>query len=85
MPAPRTPDPTLLRPLATLKLLSTTPPHTPSALIQLFTVGADRHAPERRRRATRFSMREQYTGPLAGMIFKSVPDLGPSFQNSPTG
>ncbi len=30
-------------------------------------------------------MREQYTGPLAGMIFKSVPDLGPSFQNSPTG
>jgi uncharacterized protein YndB with AHSA1/START domain len=28
---------------------------------------------------TRFTMRERYTGPLAGMIFKSIPDLGPSF------
>jgi hypothetical protein len=27
----------------------------------------------------RFDMREQYTGLLAGMIFKSIPDLQPSF------
>jgi len=35
---------------------------------------------ERQGTATHFTMREQYTGPLAGMIFKSIPDLGPSFQ-----
>jgi hypothetical protein len=34
---------------------------------------------------TRFVMREEYTGPLAGMIFKSVPDLGPSFQKFADG
>ncbi len=34
---------------------------------------------------TRFTMREQYTGPLAGMIFKSIPDLGPSFQQFADG
>jgi len=28
----------------------------------------------------RFAMREEYTGPLAGMIFKTIPDLGPSFE-----
>jgi hypothetical protein len=27
----------------------------------------------------RFDMREEYTGPLAGLITKSIPDLGPSF------
>jgi hypothetical protein len=27
----------------------------------------------------RFDMREDYTGPLAGLIVKSIPDLGPSF------
>jgi hypothetical protein len=27
----------------------------------------------------RFDMREEYSGPLAGMITKSIPDLGPSF------
>jgi hypothetical protein len=27
----------------------------------------------------RFEMREEYTGPLAGLIVKSIPDLGPSF------
>jgi hypothetical protein len=27
----------------------------------------------------RFDMREEYTGPLAGLIGKSIPDLGPSF------
>ena len=35
--------------------------------------------------ATRFTMRERYTGPLAGMIFKSIPDLGPSFQQFADG
>jgi len=28
---------------------------------------------------TKFTMREEYTGPLAGLIFRSIPDLGPSF------
>lgn len=34
---------------------------------------------------TRFTMREQYAGPLAGVIFKSIPDLGPSFQQFADG
>jgi uncharacterized protein YndB with AHSA1/START domain len=34
---------------------------------------------------TRFTMREQYSGPLAGMIFKSIPDLGPSFEQFAEG
>ena len=34
---------------------------------------------------TRFTMREEYTGPLAGMIFKSIPDLGPSFRQFAEG
>jgi hypothetical protein len=25
-------------------------------------------------------MREEYTGPMLGMIWKSIPDLGPAFQ-----
>jgi hypothetical protein len=29
---------------------------------------------------TRFHMREEYSGPMLGMIWKSIPDLGPSFQ-----
>jgi hypothetical protein len=29
--------------------------------------------------AVRFLMREEYTGPLAGLIGRSIPDLGPSF------
>ncbi len=29
--------------------------------------------------ATVFTMREEYTGPLLAMIWKSMPDLGPSF------
>jgi uncharacterized protein YndB with AHSA1/START domain len=28
---------------------------------------------------TRFHMREEYTGPLLGMMWRSMPDLGPSF------
>jgi hypothetical protein len=34
---------------------------------------------------TRFTMREEYTGPLAGMVFKSIPDLGPSFRRFAEG
>jgi uncharacterized protein YndB with AHSA1/START domain len=34
---------------------------------------------------TRFTMREEYTGPLAGMIFKSIPDLNPSFRQFADG
>jgi hypothetical protein len=29
---------------------------------------------------TSFKMREEYTGPMLGMIWKSIPDLGPAFQ-----
>ena len=35
--------------------------------------------------STRFTMREEYTGPLLGMIWKSIPDLGPSFQQFADG
>lgn len=28
---------------------------------------------------TRFHVREEYTGPLLGMIWRTIPDLGPSF------
>ena len=34
---------------------------------------------------TSFHMREEYTGPLLGMIWKSIPDLGPSFQQFAVG
>ena len=34
---------------------------------------------------TSFHMREEYTGPLLGMIWKSIPDLGPSFQQFADG
>ncbi len=44
----------------------------------LFT-GERTYTLQREGTATRFTMRERYTGPLAGMIFKSIPDLGPSF------
>ncbi len=30
--------------------------------------------------AIRFTMREEYTGPLAPLITRSIPDLGPSFE-----
>ncbi len=30
--------------------------------------------------ATAFSMREEYTGPLLPLIWRSMPDLGPSFE-----
>ena len=35
--------------------------------------------------ATRFTMREEYTGPLLPLIWPSIPDLGPSFQQFATG
>ncbi|NNC41489.1 MAG: SRPBCC domain-containing protein [Acidimicrobiia bacterium] len=34
---------------------------------------------------TRFHMREEYTGPLLRMIWKSMPDLGPSFEKFASG
>ena len=33
----------------------------------------------------RFRMREQYTGLMAGLIFRSIPDLGPSFERFAAG
>ena len=35
--------------------------------------------------ATRFEMREEYTGPLLPVIWKSMPDLGPSFEQFARG
>ena len=34
---------------------------------------------------TRFAMREEYTGPLLPMIWRSMPDLGPSFRQFANG
>jgi uncharacterized protein YndB with AHSA1/START domain len=34
---------------------------------------------------TRFHMREEYTGPLLGMMWGSIPDLAPSFQQFADG
>jgi uncharacterized protein YndB with AHSA1/START domain len=34
---------------------------------------------------TLFTMREQYAGPLSPLIFKSIPDLGPSFERFAAG
>jgi hypothetical protein len=34
---------------------------------------------------TAFHMREEYTGPLLGMIWRSMPDLGPSFDKFAQG
>jgi hypothetical protein len=35
--------------------------------------------------ATRFTMREEYTGPMLGMIWKSIPDLSASFSQFANG
>jgi hypothetical protein len=35
--------------------------------------------------ATRFTMREAYSGPLAPLIGRSIPDLGPSFRRFAAG
>jgi hypothetical protein len=34
---------------------------------------------------TSFSVREEYTGPLLGLIWRSMPDLGPSFEKFASG
>ena len=34
---------------------------------------------------TKFSMREEYTGPLLPMIWRSIPDLAPSFKQFADG
>jgi hypothetical protein len=34
---------------------------------------------------TEFTMREVYTGPLLGLIWRSMPDLGPSFEQFAAG
>jgi hypothetical protein len=34
---------------------------------------------------TRFTVREEYTGPLLPLIWRSMPDLGPSFRQVATG
>lgn len=34
---------------------------------------------------TTFRMREEYTGPMAPMIFRSIPDLAPSFEQFASG
>jgi hypothetical protein len=34
---------------------------------------------------TKFTMREEYSGPLLPMIWRSMPDLGPSFQQFADG
>ncbi len=50
----------------------------------LFT-GERTYTVRREGNRTRFAMREQYTGPLAPLIFKTIPDLGPSFQQFADG
>jgi hypothetical protein len=35
--------------------------------------------------STRFTVREEYTGPLLRMIWRSMPDLGPSFSRFADG
>jgi hypothetical protein len=34
---------------------------------------------------TRFQVREEYSGPLLGMMWRSMPDLGPSFRRFADG
>ena len=34
---------------------------------------------------TRFTMREEYSGPLLPLIWRSMPDLGPSFRQFASG
>ena len=35
--------------------------------------------------ATRFTMREEYTGPMLPLIWRSMPDLQPSFEQFARG
>jgi hypothetical protein len=47
--------------------------------------GVRRYRLESDGEGTRFTMREEYTGALLGMIWKSIPDLGPSFEQFANG
>jgi uncharacterized protein YndB with AHSA1/START domain len=50
----------------------------------LFT-GRRTYTLAREETGTRFTMREEYTGLLAAMMFKSIPDLEPSFRKFAEG
>ena len=47
--------------------------------VRTFTLERDDGGP------TRFRMREEYTGPLLPLIWRSLPDLGPSFEQFARG
>ena len=47
--------------------------------VRTYTLGPDAAG------GTDFHMREEYTGPLLGMMWKSIPDLRPSFQQFADG
>ena len=47
--------------------------------------GVRRYRLEPRGEGTHFTMREEYTGALAGMIGRSIPDLAPSFEQFAQG
>ena len=47
--------------------------------VRTYTLEADKSG------GTLFTMREEYTGPLAASIGKSIPDLNPSFQQFASG
>jgi len=47
--------------------------------VRTFTLTRDESGP------TRFHMREEYTGPLLALIWRSMPDLGPSFEQFAAG
>jgi hypothetical protein len=47
--------------------------------VRTFTLTSDGTGP------TRFHMREEYTGPLLPLIWRSMPDLGPSFEQFARG
>ena len=55
-------------------------PSAPASLARrssLFSPGEDG--------ATRFTMREEYSGPLLPLIWRSMPDLGPLFRQFASG
>jgi hypothetical protein len=47
--------------------------------VRTFTLAAEGNG------TTRFTMREEYTGPLLPLIWRSMPDLGPSFRQFANG
>jgi hypothetical protein len=48
--------------------------------VRTFTLAQDHDS-----RATRFTMREEYTGAMLPLIWPSIPDLGPSFEQFASG